>query len=229
MYYGAPPIVTNGLVLALDAGNTKSYISGSTTWRDLSGNNKPGSLSGVAFGPANNGVFNFDGVNDIINFGTGNTFFPLTNLTIDLWFQSKGTVPTTGTTPGLFGFTYGIRANFTSTNNIQFGLSSGSSSQNLSYTHTSNFRDDSSWNNMVFQATPTNSYIYLNGELKASRSLTWLGNTIWPTSDWYLGRDINNNNQFFNGSIASYRMYNRALSQQEITQNYNATKTRFGL
>ena len=223
-------IVTNGLVLALDAGNTKSYVSGSTTWFDISGNGRNGSLlNGPTFSSQNGGSIAFDGVNDIINFGTGNTFFPLTNLTIDLWFQSKGTVPTTGTTPGLFGFTYGIRANFTSTNNIQFGLSSGSSSQNLSYTHTSNFRDDSSWNNMVFQATPTNSYIYLNGELKASRSLTWLGNTIWPTSDWYLGRDINNNNQFFNGSIASYRMYNRALSQQEITQNYNATKTRFGL
>ena len=229
MIYGTPTIVTNGLVLALDAGNTKSYVSGSTTWRDLSGNNKTGSLSGVTFGSANNGVFNFDGVNDIINFGTGNTFFPLTNLTIDLWFQSKGTVPTTGTTPGLFGFTYGIRASFASTNNIQFGLSSGSSNQNLSYTHTSNFRDDGSWNNIVFQGTPTNSYIYLNGELKASRSLTWLGNTIWPTSDWYLGRDINNSNQFFTGSIASYRMYNRALTQQEITQNYNAYKSRFGL
>lgn len=224
-------IVTNGLVLALDAGNTKSYVSGSTIWRDLSGNNKTGSLSGVTFGSANNGVFNFDGVNDIIDFGTGNTFFPLTNLTIDLWFQSKGAVPTTGTVPGLFGFTYGIRANFTSADTIRFGVSSGSSAsgQLLSYTHTSNFRDDSSWNNMVFQATPTNSYIYLNGELKASRSLTWLGDTVWPTNTWNLGRDNNNSNQFFTGSIASYRMYNRALSQQEITQNYNATKTRFGL
>ena len=229
IYKNTPPIVTNGLVLALDAANTKSYTSGSTTWRDLSGNNKTGSLSGAAFGSTNNGVFNFDGINDIISFGTGNTFFPLTNLTIDLWFQSKGTVPTTGTVPGLFGFTYGIRANFASANNIQFGLSSGSSITNLSYTHTSNFRDDGSWNNMVFQGTPTNSYIYLNGELKASRSLTWLGNTIWPTSEWNLGRDINNTNQFFTGSIASYRMYNRALTAQEILQNYNATKGRFGL
>jgi hypothetical protein len=229
IYKNTPPIVTNGLVLALDAANPKSYVSGSAVWRDISGNNKTGSLSGAAFGSANNGVFNFDGVNDSISFGTGNTFFPLTNITIDLWFQSKGTVPTTGTVPGLFGFTYGIRANFASANNIQFGLSSGSSITNLSYTHTSNFRDDGSWNNMVFQGTPTNSYIYLNGELKASRSLTWLGNTIWPTSAWDLGRDINNANQFFTGSIASYRMYNRALSAQEVLQNYNATKGRFGL
>ena len=226
---GPGPIVTNGLVLYFDAANPRSYISGSTTWRDLSGNNKTGSLSGVTFGSANNGVFDFDGVNDIIDFGTGNTFFPLTNLTIDLWFQSKGTVPTTGTTPSLFGFTYGIRANFASTNNIQFGLSSGSSIQNLSYTHTSNFRDDGSWNNIVFQGTPTNSYIYLNGELKASRSLTWLGNTIWPTSTWYLGRDINNANQFFTGSIASYRMYNRTLTAQEGLQNNDSLKSRFGL
>jgi hypothetical protein len=231
MYYGTPPIVTNGLVLALDAANTISYSGSGTTWRDLSGNSKNGTTSGATYGSQNGGVFNFDGVNDTISVGTGNTFFPLTNFTIDLWFQSKGTVPTTGTTPGLFGFTYGIRAYFNSSNSIRFGASSGSSAgaQLLNYTHTSNIRDDGSWNNVVFQATPTNSYIYLNGELKASRSLTWLGSTVWPTDEWNLGRDNNNSFYFFTGSIASYKMYNTALTLTEIQQNYNALKTRFGL
>jgi len=229
--FTGPNISRNGLVLALDAANRQSYPGSGTTWRDLSGNSKNGTTSGATYGSQNGGVFNFDGVNDTISFGTGNTFFPLTNFTIDLWFQSKGTVPTTGTTPGLFGFTFGIRAIFTSANNIQFGASSGSSAGNqpLNYTHTSNFRDDGSWNNIIFQATPTNSYIYLNGELKASRSLTWLGNTVWPTNGWNLGRDNNDGFYFFTGSIASYKMYNIALTLPEITQNYNALKTRFGL
>ena len=223
-------IVTNGLVIYLDAANPLSYPGTGTTWRDLSGNSKNGTISGATYGSQNGGVFNFDGVDDTISFGTGNTFFPLTNFTIDLWFQSKGTVPTTGTTPGLFGFTYGIRAHFNSSNSIRFGASSVSASgQELTYTHNTNIRDDSSWNNIVFQATPTNSYIYLNGELKASRSLTWLGDTIWPTNGWNLGRDNNNVMYYFSGSIASYKMYNTALTLPQIQQNYNATKVRFGL
>lgn len=224
-------IVTNGLVVYIDAANRQSYVSGSgNTARDISGNVKNGTLTNGTFYSSDfGGVFNFDGVNDFVTFGTGNTFFPLPSFTIDLWFQSKGTVPTTGTQPGLFGFTYGIRALFTSANNIQFSPSSGSALQTLNYTHTSNFRDDGKWYNINFQATPTNSYIYLNGEPKASRSLTWLGDTIWPTNGWNLGRDNNNVNYFFTGSMASYKMYNRALSQQEILQNFNATKGRFGL
>lgn len=227
--FGGPNTIETGLIVSVDAANPTSYPGSGTTWRDLSGNSKNGTTSGATYGSQNGGVFNFDGINDTISFGTGNTFFPLTSFTIDLWFQSKGTVPTTGTTPGLFGFTYGIRAYFDLTNRVVLSISSGSSSQNLTYTHTTNIRDDGSWNNIVFQATPTNSYIYLNGELKASRSLTWLGDTIWPTNTWNLGRDNNNSNQFFTGSIASYKMYNTALTLPQIQQNFNAIRGRFGI
>ena len=227
--FGGPNTIETGLIVSVDAANPTSYPGSGTTWRDLSGNSKNGTTSGATYGSQNGGVFNFDGINDTISFGTGNTFFPLTSFTIDLWTQSKGTVPTTGTTPGLFGFTYGIRAYFDLTNRVVLSISSGSSSQNLTYTHNTNIRDDGSWNNIVFQATPTNSYIYLNGELKASQSLTWLGDTIWPTNTWNLGRDNNNSNQFFTGSIASYKMYNTALTLPQIQQNYNAMRGRFGI
>ena len=227
--FGGPNTIETGLIVSVDAANPTSYPGSGTTWRDLSGNSKNGTTSGATYGSQNGGVFNFDGINDTISFGTGNTFFPLTSFTIDLWTQSKGTVPTTGTTPGLFGFTYGIRAYFDLTNRVVLSISSGSSSQNLTYTHNTNIRDDGSWNNIVFQATPTNSYIYLNGELKASRSLTWLGDTIWPTNTWNLGRDNNNSTQFFTGSIASYKMYNAALTLSQIQQNFNAMRGRFGI
>lgn len=229
--FGGPNTIETGLIVSVDAANPTSYPGSGTTWRDLSGNSKNGTTSGATYGSQNGGVFNLDGINDTISFGTGNTFFPLTSFTIDLWFQSKGTVPTTGTTPGLFGFTYGIRAFFNSSNSIRFGASSGSTAggQELTYAHNTNIRDDGSWNNMVFQATPTNSYIYLNGELKASRSLTWLGDTVWPTNGWNLGRDNNNSNLFFTGSIASYKMYNTALTLPQIQQNFNAMRGRFGI
>lgn len=227
---GGPNIITDGLVLYLDAANRQSYVSGSTTWNDISRGRNNGTLvNGPTFSTSSGGSIVFDGINEVINFGTGDTFFDLPSFTIDIWFQSKGTVPTTGAAPGLFGFTYGIRAYFVAANQIYFSVSSGSAQQAINVTVPTNLRDDGLWYNGVFQASPTTSYLYLNGVLISSRAVTWLGNTIYPTDTWRLGRDNNNPTQFFTGSMASYKMYNRVLSQAEITQNYNATKTRYGL
>ena len=83
--------MTNGLILSLDAANTKSYQSGSTTWFDKSGNAKNGTLTnGPTFNSENGGSIVFDGVNETINLGTGNTFLPLPQFTIDIWFKSLG-------------------------------------------------------------------------------------------------------------------------------------------
>lgn len=59
-------IVTNGLVMYLDAANKISYPGTGTTWFDMSGNSKNGTTSGATYGSQNGGVFNFDGVNDTI-------------------------------------------------------------------------------------------------------------------------------------------------------------------
>ena len=68
--YSFGKIVTDGLVLALDAADRNSYVSGSTTWRDVSGNNNSGSLvNGPTFSSGNGGSIVFDGVDDFIEFG----------------------------------------------------------------------------------------------------------------------------------------------------------------
>ena len=68
IFKNTPPIVTNGLVLSLDAANSKSYVSGSTVWRDMSGNGTNGTLTnGPTFSSANGGIIIFDGVNDYID------------------------------------------------------------------------------------------------------------------------------------------------------------------
>ena len=71
----SPKIVTDGLVLYLDAANPKSYVSGSTTWFDLSGNNYHGTLiNGAGFSSERNGCMTFDGIDDMVttNFNTLN-------------------------------------------------------------------------------------------------------------------------------------------------------------
>ena len=63
----SPKIITDGLVLALDAGNTKSYPGSGTVWTDLSGNNNTGTLTnGPTFNAANGGSIVFDGTNDYV-------------------------------------------------------------------------------------------------------------------------------------------------------------------
>jgi hypothetical protein len=224
---GGPSIVESGLVLSLDAANTKSYASGSTTWIDKSGNNKNGTLTnGPTFSSANEGSIVFDGVNETINFGTGDTFFPLTQFTIDMWFKSSGTVATTGVTPSLFGFTYGIRSNINDSS-LTFSVDNGTDLSGVSVSGT--FRSDNKWYNATFYHTGTSMGIYINGVFGNSTNRTWSGTSRWPTNGWNLGRDNNNSNLFYSGHIASCKIYNKTLTAAEILQNYNATKSRFNL
>lgn len=66
--YTGPNIVTDGLVLYLDAANTKSYPGSGTTWNDLSGNGNNGTLiNGYIFNSIGNGNLVFDGSNDYVN------------------------------------------------------------------------------------------------------------------------------------------------------------------
>jgi hypothetical protein len=215
-----PNIVTDGLVLDIEANQPTSYPTTGSTIYDLSGVENNGTLvNGPTFNT--NGWFDFDGINEVITYGNGNTFFPLPSFSIELTFQSKGTVPTTGTSPGLFGFTYGIRLS-AGTSVMTYSISSGSiaGGYSLNTNDNVNYRDGGRWYTVVCQTDATSSRIYVNGQFKNSRSLIWSGSTVWPTNGWNLGRDNNNSNQFFTGSISNLKIYNKILSQAEINQNY---------
>ena len=82
---GGPDIVTNGLVLYLDAANNRSIVSGSTTWFDLSRNGNTGSLiNGPTYSSANGGSIVFDGANDYVACGNLTT---LNNMSIGMWVK----------------------------------------------------------------------------------------------------------------------------------------------
>jgi hypothetical protein len=219
-------VVTNGLILYSDAGNPNSYPGIGTTWTDLSGNGKNGGLiNGVGYKSENGGSLSFDGVNDVVSYGTGNTFFPLPQFTISIWFRSFGTTPTTGTSPSLFGFTYGIRCQVNDTS-ISYGVDNGVDLNLMSTVGNIPFRNGN-WYNATFYHTGTSTGIYINGVFNNSISRNWSGSTRWPTNSWNLGRDNNDAMYYFRGDIGTYMMYNRVLSADEILQNYNSTKGRF--
>jgi len=89
----APNIVTNRLVMYLDAANTTSYpfpYTGSS-WFDLTGNLRNATLfNGPTFSSANSGSIVFDGVNDFGRLPEFNGLQPSAELTLEVWFKSSG-------------------------------------------------------------------------------------------------------------------------------------------
>lgn len=224
--YGGPDIATSGLVLCLDAGNTKSYPGSGTTWYDLSGNNRNfvwnsvswtngyfETASKVATGPASN------------SFGIDNT----TGYTIFFIFQT-----TTGGANGAFkfkstsgGIVRGIFCHPGWTNDTiyfdQGGCCNGD--QRISYTN-SNVSESSIWNIVGLRSTIGTRAILYNG-VSATTTSTAAAN-INLSSDPVL---INPNDEGFNwtGRLSYFAVYNRGISDAEYLNNYNALKGRFGL
>ena len=212
-----PGVVSDGLVLALDAGNPKSYPGSGTTWTDLSGNGNTGTLvNGVGYNSANGGSLSFDGVNDYVsNTMTNPGSMPIT---FDFWINSNSSTPV-----GIFDTAPGkvnVLRNYPG-GNVEWWNSSPTVSLGISA---------STWTNITiryrFSTTRIIDY-YRNGILISSTagdtntSYAWtslvFGNINGGSAGWYAGK------------ISIIKIYNRALTQQEIAQNFNALRGRFGL
>jgi hypothetical protein len=220
MIYGTPPIVTNGLVLNLDAANTKSYVSGSTVWRDMSGNNNSGSLvGGPTFSSRNGGSIVFDGIDDHV---TG-SLPTLANWTMCIWYLSTDITSTVvfypyAGTSGANGLGFGGTLDSTTTNRWYF-FDGSTVISSTSTAVTTNV-----WYNLVVTKSSTTYNLYTNGQLSLNRTGVDL-----PYTKYTLGRRGDSQPFSAKGIISSAMMYNRALTQAEVTQNYNALKSRFAL
>ena len=179
-------------------------------------------LSNVSFDNTAHPVF--DGTNDTIGFGIGSDVFPLRQFSVEMWFKSFGIKETSGTSPGLFGFTYGFRCFLTGT--LNFGLHDGTS---LTYTTVNKDYRDNIYHHIVCQNDGSTSYVYIDGMLKSTSSAKWPGSTIWPTDSFNIGRDNNNSHQYFYGYIPTFKLYNRVLSSNEVKKNYESTRWRFNI
>jgi hypothetical protein len=231
----SPKTVTDGLVLYLDAANTRSYVSGSTTWNDISRGGTNGTLiNGPTFSSGNGGSIVFDGTNDTTNFGNILNI-GLNSLTMSCWVKF-----TTGTgTFGIIGKTSfrsysGRYALFVESNNINTLFQS---TNTYLISHPISSFLDNKFHNLVMTINRTGfMFLYIDGisrGIPQDVSSTNGINLNTSTDYLYIGSyaDITGQSPtlFLNGSIANSLIYNRALTSQEVTQNYNATKTRFGL
>ena len=245
MIFGNPPIVTNGLVLHLDAGSRQSYVSGSTTWRDLSGQANNGTLTAsgsgavsASFDSANQGSIVFSGTGSYTNCGNS-TLLNSSNITFSAWVKrtatwNNGTSLFWAKANGNFasnGFyielatTSAIGGGFLPTTVITNGAATNyfrtSINSNTSFAL-------NTWTHFVFTLTGSTPAMYFNG---VAAILTIGGtNAITPTSDTkYLMHSSPLYAGYTIGNIAQVQIYNRSLSATEVAQNYNALKSRFGL
>ena len=227
----SPSIVTSGLVLCLDAADKNSYTGTGTTWRDLSGNNNSGSLTnGPTFSNDNKGVIVFDGTNDYVSIPYNSGLIP-NNLTLSVWINRTSAVyyahfigiPVSNTTWTSPYTSYGIEYIGT-TDTISF--ITGYTDNNFDYTNVTSF-GNGVWFHFTATYDKSNVKIYINGTLQTTRAEP---RTLYAsTANFYIGSNNTTSEYPFNGKIANTLLYNRSLSATEVLQNYNATKTRFGL
>ncbi len=225
------PIVTNGLVVDLDAGFSPSYPTSGTTWYDLGSNTNNGTLTnGPTFDSGNKGSIVFDGTNDYVSLSTTNMISGWSQLTYNTWvnvsqisntfwpgFISSYTGSTSANTSiGQWNSTQQIWYEIDTANGNYYGGGPGSNTFSLN-----------SWFNACLVYDGSNVYGYLNNVLDKQFSATGNLNTI---SSLNVGcHDPGTSGGFLNGKLAVAQIYNRALSASEVAQNFNAQKSRFGL
>jgi len=228
--YDGPKISTNGLVLALDAGNRLSYVSGSTLWNDISNNNNNGTLiNGPTFNTANGGSIVFDGVDDYGKIPYSNLWNYNNNITLEAWVMVTST---SSNYLGIFG-TFDNRNPYTG-----FNFSSDAGSNKLAflvgnttggayYVKQNNTYNLNTWYHLVGVINNGTSRLYVNGVLQDDSTSTPVSSPIGPFMMGRFYEDVNN--FYFPGRIAVGRFYNKVLSTLEVLQNFNAQKSRFGL
>jgi hypothetical protein len=229
----APNMVTDGLVLYLDAANNKSYPGSGTTWADIAAGNNGTLVNGPTFNSGNGGSIVFDGADDRVSRTTSiNTG---QNFTINAWIY-----------PTLLGTTRRAVAansyNYINRNGWSFSTAGGGTNNSffLSVGNDNAYRvaaaNTLSLNQWVYISAVCQNgggsiNLYKNG-IETSYALTALStNTLTYTYPQFnVGfRDSAGTTDPYTGNIANVQIYNRALSSTEILQNYNATKGRYGL
>lgn len=225
-FYNGPTVVTNGLVLSLDAADTNSYSGSGTTWRDLSGRGFNGTLTnGPTFNSANGGSIVFDGTNDYVALTPSFTGPPVTFLAWirrngdsqdnpGIIFDRQGSNTATGIEFRSNNFNLGYHWN---DNPSTYGFSSGLIVPNLT------------WCQVAVSITTNSAILYLNTSSATNTNIPTF--YTHPNKTFTSLRIANDSfgSRYLNGNVAVAMVYTRALSATEITQNYNALKSRFGL
>ena len=227
--YHQAPIVTDGLVLALDAGNLVSYESGSTTAYSLTGSYSGSLVNGVSYIDSQGGGFDFDGTNDYIRIGNSTDFyFGTSDFTLEAWFKPidggngwTGVINKGGS--GSPGFAMSYYANGNGTMTLYMDIDAPYNKHYSSGLLTSG----NTYHIVMVYDRDSAGYVYNNGILTHTHTgLTGQNQSVDFGRDLRLGT-YDGSQWFMEGNIYATRIYTKALSSSEVLQNYNAQRSRF--
>lgn len=241
--YSGPEIVNNGLVLHLDAANSRSYPGSGTVWYDLSGNDKHASLiNGTIYESTNNGGIVLDGGDELINIPNSKNldYFGTGDFTVETFVKSNNVVYPRSRHPLQFfhtvtgaatrGWSVGHGASGSS---VEIMASDGTNTQRTTLSHTA--ISESTYHHRIFTVSRAAGLLtthYLNGKLVGQVNMPSVTGSIYNTAS-----DAGTTGITFGyvwgwryiGSVNVFRLYNRVLSTAEIQQNFEATRTRYGV
>ena len=221
-----PSIVLDGLVFYIDAASSRCYSGSGNTINGLVGGIGATLVNGVGFGATNNGYFIFDGTDDYI--AASGTNFPLSNSprTLNIWYYTK-TSTWQADVNNLFW--YGTAGSTRQSFGVDFGtyptMEFYSWGDDLNWNTT---RPQEGWKNLqITYDGDLSSKVYESGILVATKTFGAQLNTVLSTNV-QIGA-ITYVPGYFDSNISQVSMYNRALSEQEILQNFSATRFRYGI
>jgi hypothetical protein len=221
--FSGPEIINDGLVLCLDAANTKSYPGSGTTWLDLSGNGNTGTLiNNTSYSSDNLGSISFDGVDDYFNMTSNFNVAGVTSYSASFWINLNASTVNKDVRFFWHG-NYGVLVWQTTANNLLFYLRTSVGTVQISTAY-STFRGV--WTNICVTYDGSVMRLYVNGELKNSGNHSGGIINDTPTRFWLGGAST----EFFTEcSISNCLEYNTVLSAVEVSQNFNALRGRYGI
>jgi len=223
-------IVTDGLVLHLDAGNTKSYPGDGNTWYDLSGNSNNGNNINMTYNNNAKGSFGFNNSSSVSLISNSESLNPTTGLTIEAWVKFNGNDSDFIFEKGDVNTQYSLFSHGGSLNDIMFRTFhvGDPNYSNFSVNKTTVGISIGNWYHLVGSWNGSQKKIFVNRELKGTTSKS--NNLVTRTAGAAVGRfGGTSTGYYFGGDIPRVAIYNIGLDETQVLQNYLATKGRFGL
>jgi len=233
-------IVSDGLVLNLDAGWYPSYSGSGTTWKNLKGVNNGTLINSPTFSSDGGGSIMFDGVDDYVTLGPDFGSINGPEFSYGIIFYWDGT----NMNRGLMGkrnsspfnqYNIGVRGgpNNPASSNVLSTFNAPDNADATLYAQMQYTLPFEGWYYAIVNIKTTVQRLYVNGVLRSSDTRNYTNRTFNITGrNFYVGTvtsDSNTPGLLWNNKIAIVHLYDRSLSDSEIQQNYNTLKIRFGL
>ena len=222
-----PKIITNGLILNLDAANKKSYIGTGSSWRDLTQNKAVGTMSNCTFSSANQGSIVFNGTSSVVYYPSNSNYsFGTGNFTIESFCQVN---LKTNFRPIAQNDAVGISQNDkwwlaydATVAGLRFGRHSTTTYSSCAWSPVIG-----RWYHIAVARISGLMYFYINGISQSVTNQSSMNGISFAQNGLSIGSI--STPYYFNGNIAAFRMYNRGLSSVEVYNNYVSDRGRFGV